>query len=55
MCHTGEVKWQGNARANFEKPPARLDADKQYWRILFDFLKERYKWASENDGALLQN
>jgi hypothetical protein len=52
------VKWEGNPRAKMavlRKAVARLDADKQYWRNLFYSLKERYKWVSENDGALLKN
>jgi hypothetical protein len=41
--------------AVLRKAITRLDDDKQYWRNLFDSLKERYKWVSENDGAFLKN
>jgi hypothetical protein len=52
------LQWRlhiANKMAVLRKAIARLDADKQYWRNLFDSLKERYKWVSENDGALLKN
>jgi hypothetical protein len=57
LC-SGEIKWKGNSRAkmsDLRKCIAKLNADKKYWRNLFDSLKARYKWVSENDGALLKN
>jgi hypothetical protein len=41
--------------AVLRKAIARLDADKLYWRNVFNCLMERYKCGSENDGALLKN
>jgi hypothetical protein len=57
-AQTGEVEWKSDARSKMavlRKYIARLDSDKRYWRNLFDSLRTRYKWLSENDGALLRN